>query len=156
VAWIEATTKGTDVGYVVTSLKGRPAKYLYKRVYCRRGQAENLIKRHETQLSSDRTSCRSPLSMMRKHVRRLKRVSCPPVAVRHRCFPVRLVRTVRNAIPKTEPLASVEFSTIRLRLLKIAVRVREPGTRIRLALAANCGDAALFRDLIGASIPRPM
>lgn len=66
-----------------------------------------------------------------------------------------LVRTVRDVIPKTEPLASGEFSTIRLRLLKIAVRVRETGTRIRLAFAANCPDAALFRDLIGALIPRP-
>ena len=66
-----------------------------------------------------------------------------------------LERTVRDTIPKTEPLASGEFSTIRLRLLKIAVRVRETGTRIRLAFAANCPDAALFRDLIGALIPRP-
>ena len=34
-----------------------------------------------------------------------------------------LMLLVRNAIPKPQPLASSEFSTIRLRLLKIAVRV---------------------------------
>jgi hypothetical protein len=52
-------------------------------------------------------------------------------------------------------LASGEFSTIRLRLLKVAVRVRETGTRIKLAFAANCPNAELFRDLICSSIPRP-
>ena len=66
-----------------------------------------------------------------------------------------LMRTVRDAIPRPHPLASGEFSTIRLRLLKIAVRVRETASRIRLAFAANCPDAALFRDLVRPLIPRP-
>jgi len=66
-----------------------------------------------------------------------------------------LMRTVRDVIPKAQPLASGEFSTIWLRLLKIAVRVRETRSRIRLAFAANCPDARLFRDLIIAMIPRP-
>ena len=65
------------------------------------------------------------------------------------------MRTIRDAIPPTEPLTSGEFSTIRLRLLKVAVRVRETGTRVRLAFAANCPDAALFRDLIGLLKPQP-
>ena len=30
--------------------------------YCERGQAENLIKLHKSQLASDRTSCRSALA----------------------------------------------------------------------------------------------
>ena len=141
VARIEATKKGADVRYVVTSLKSRSPKYLYETAYCRRGQAENLIKRHKAQLASDRTSCRSPLANQMRLILHTAAYW--------------LVRTVRDAIPKTEPLASGEFSTIRLRLLKIAVRVRETGTRIRLAFAANCPDAALFRDLIGALIPRP-
>ena len=66
-----------------------------------------------------------------------------------------LMRTIRDAIPSLEPLASGEFSTIRLRLLKIAVRVRETGSRIKLAFAANCPNAALFRDPIGLPTPRP-
>jgi hypothetical protein len=66
-----------------------------------------------------------------------------------------LTRVIRDAIPKHEALASGEFSTIRLRLLKIAVRVRETGSRIKLAFAANCPNAGLFRDLIGSVIPRP-
>jgi Transposase DDE domain group 1 len=52
-------------------------------------------------------------------------------------------------------LANGEFSTIRLRLLTIAVRIKETASRIKLAFAANCPDAALFRGLLGALIPRP-
>jgi hypothetical protein len=63
--------------------------------------------------------------------------------------------TVRDAIPCVQPLASGEFSTIRLRLLKIAVRIKETTSRIRLAFAANCPEAALFRGMIGALIPHP-
>ena len=66
-----------------------------------------------------------------------------------------LMRTVRDAIPKPQPLASGEFSTIRLRLLKIAVRIKETASRIRLAFAANCPDAALFRGLIWHADPAP-
>jgi hypothetical protein len=35
------------------------AEHIYDTLYCARGQAENLIKRHKSQLASDRTSCRS-------------------------------------------------------------------------------------------------
>jgi hypothetical protein len=63
--------------------------------------------------------------------------------------------TVRDTIAKPQPLASGEFSTIRLRLLKIAVRIKETASRIRLAFAENCPDAGLFRGLVGALIPRP-
>ena len=66
-----------------------------------------------------------------------------------------LMLTVRDAIPEPQPLASGEFSTIRLRLLKIAVQIKETTTRIKLAFAANCPDAALFRGMIGALILRP-
>src|SRR5262249_6003041 len=61
-ARIEVTRKGADVRYVVANIKGGGARYLYEKVYCARGQAENLIKRHKSQLASDRTSCRSPLA----------------------------------------------------------------------------------------------
>jgi len=42
----------------VTSLTGRP-EHIYEDVYCQRGEAENLIKLHKTQLASSRTSCHS-------------------------------------------------------------------------------------------------
>ena len=47
----------TRVRYFVTSISEHTARYLYTKVYCKRGQAENLIKEHKNYLESDRTSC---------------------------------------------------------------------------------------------------
>ncbi len=140
-ARIEATRKGLDVRYVVTNITHGTPAWLYDDLYCARGQAENLIKRQKSQLASDRTSCRSPLAN--------------PMRLILHTAAYWLVRTLRDAIPKPQPLASGEFSTIRLRLLKIAVRIKETASRVRLAFAANCPDAELFRDLVGALILRP-
>jgi hypothetical protein len=141
VARIEVTRKGADIRYVVTNIRGGRARHLYEKVYCARGQAENLIKRHKTQLASDRTSCRSPLANQMRLILHTAAYW--------------LLRMIQAVIPLGEPLASAEFSSIRLRLLKVAVRVRETASRIRLAFAANCPDALLFRELIGALYPRP-
>jgi Transposase DDE domain group 1 len=140
-ARIEVTKKGADVRYSVTNLTKGTAQRLYENVYCARGQAENLIKRHKSQLASDRTSCRSPLANQMRLILHTAAYW--------------LVRIIRDAIPNHQPLASGEFSTIRLRLFKVAVRVRETGTRVKLAFAANCPNAELFRDLICSLIPRP-
>ena len=66
-----------------------------------------------------------------------------------------LMRSMGDAVPGQQRLAKGEFSTLRLRLLKVAVRIRETATRIRLAFAANCPDAALFRGLVNTLIRRP-
>jgi hypothetical protein len=58
-----------------------------------------------------------------------------------------LMLTVRDAIPKPQSLASAEFVTLRLRLLKIAGRITETATRIRIAFAAACPEAELFRGV---------
>jgi hypothetical protein len=63
-----------------------------------------------------------------------------------------LMLIVRDAIPARE-LATAEFATLRLRLLKIAARVVETTSRIRLAFAAACPEADLFRSLPGALLP---
>jgi hypothetical protein len=47
VARVEVTRKGADVRYIVTNIKDGSARHLYEKVYCARGQAENLIKRHK-------------------------------------------------------------------------------------------------------------
>jgi len=44
-------------------------------------------------------------------------------------------------------LAVAEFATLRLKLLKIGARVIETASRVRLALAAACPEAPLFRHL---------
>ncbi|GBR61068.1 hypothetical protein AA18889_2585 [Acetobacter senegalensis DSM 18889] len=58
-----------------------------------------------------------------------------------------LMLTLRDAIPAPQPLASAEFTTLRNRLLKIAGRIMETATRVRIAFAAACPEAALFRSL---------
>ncbi len=55
--------------------------------------------------------------------------------------------TVRDVIPRPQPLASAEFTTLRLRLLKVAARITETATRVRIAFAAACPEAALFRGV---------
>jgi hypothetical protein len=141
VARIEATRKGLDVRYVVTNIAHCAPEWLYRGLYCARGAAENLIKRHKSQLASDRTSCRSPLANQMRLILHTAAYW--------------LLRTTQDAIPATQPLASAEFSTIRLRLLKIAVRIKETASRISLAFASNCPDAALFRGLVRTLILRP-
>ena len=44
-------------------------------------------------------------------------------------------------------LANAEFTTLRLRLIKIAARVRETASRVRIAFAAAHPEADLFASL---------
>ena len=139
VARIEATALGLDIRFVVTNLEHGSAEWLYDSLYCARGQAENLIKLHKTQLSSDRTSCRSAIA---NQVRLVLHTAA-----------YWLMLTVRDAIPKTRDLAKAEFATLRLRLIKIAARVTETARRVRLAFAACHPEAELFANMPGALAP---
>jgi Transposase DDE domain group 1 len=141
VARIEATPMGLDIRYVVTSLETASPEDVYATLYCARGQAENLIKMHKSQLASDRTSCRSPLANQMRLVLHTAAYW--------------LMLTVRDAVPKTHALARCEFATLRIRLLKIGARIRESAHRVRIAFAAACPDAALFRELTIALRPAP-
>src|ERR1700691_1125886 len=139
IARIEATPLGLDTRFVVTNVEYGAAEWIYNAFYCARGQAENLIKLHKTQLASDRTSCRSAIA---NQVR---------LALHTAAY--WLMLTVRDAIPKPRDLANAEFSTLRLRLIKIAARVIETASRVRLAFAAGCPEADLFRSLPAPSQP---
>lgn len=135
-ARIEATPLGLDIRYIVTSITHGTPEWLYAELYCARGQAENLIKLHKSQLASDRTSCRAATANQMRLILHTAAYW--------------LILTVREAIKKTQPLATAEFNTIRLRLIKIAVRITEKATRIRIAFASACPDAGLFRHIAGA------
>ncbi|WP_375143630.1 transposase [Bradyrhizobium sp. CCGUVB14] len=113
---------------------------MYDRLYRARGQAENLIKLHKTQLASDRTSCRSAIANQ--------------VRLVFHAAVYWLILAMRDAIPKPRDLATAEFNTIRLTFLKIAARVIETATRVRLAFAAACADANLFRSAANALVPQ--
>lgn len=141
VARIEATPQGLDIRYVVTSLEAPTPDNIYATLYCARGQAENLIKLHKTQLGSDRTSCRSPLANQMRLVLHTAAYW--------------LMLAVRDAIPKCHALAKAEFATIRARLLKLGARIVETAHRLRIAFAAACPDAHLIRDIALALKPAP-
>ena len=132
----ETTSTGmrqeVDIRYVVTSLEGS-AQHLYENVYCQRGQMENLIKLHKAQLASDRMSCHSATA---NQVRLVLHTAA-----------FWLMHGVRAAVPKTSPLATAEFATIRERLIKIGARVIEHIARIRVQLPTSCPDGALFRTV---------
>ncbi|WP_037521893.1 IS1380 family transposase [Sphingomonas sp. LH128] len=140
-ARIEASTLGMDIRYVVTSLTGGSAEYIYDTLYCARGQAENLIKMHKSQLSSDRTSCRSANANQMRLILHTAAYW--------------LMWRLRQAIPKATTLATAEFATLRLRLLKVAARVIETASRIRVAFASACPDAEAFQAIASALKPAP-
>ena len=139
VARIEATALGLDIRFVVTNLEHGSPEWIYDSLYCARGQMENLIKLHKTQLASDRTSCRSAIA---NQVRLVLHTAA-----------YWLMLDVRDAIPKPRDLAKAEFATLRLRLIKLAARVIETASRVRLAFAACCPEADLFRSLPAALMP---
>jgi hypothetical protein len=141
VARIEASTLGMDIRYAVTSLEQGSAEHIYDTLYCARGQAENLIKLHKAQLASDRTSCRSANANQMRLILHTAAFW--------------LMWRIQQAIPKVAALAKAEFATLRLRLLKVAARVIETASRIRVAFASACPDAALFRTIAAALRPAP-
>jgi hypothetical protein len=132
---------GMDIPTVVTSLTAPCPEDLYKVYYCARGNAESLIKLHKSQLSSDLTSCRSG------HANQMRLILHTAAYW--------LMWRVQQAITKKAALATAEFATMRVRLLKIAARNIETATRIRLAFASPSPDADLFRTIANALKPAP-
>jgi len=122
IARVEASAQGSDSRFIVTNLAGAP-RWLYESVYCQRGQAENLIKAHKLHLASDRTSCTSATA---NQFRLLIHTAA-----------YWLLHTLRGLAPKTSFWRDAQFDTIRLALIKVAARVTELKTRIKLALPTS-------------------
>ena len=103
--------------YVVTSLgkEAWPARELYERLYCARGEMENRIK-EQLSLFSDRLSTET----MRANQVRLY----------FSAFAYVLVHALRRVGLQGTEWASAQVETIRLRLLKIAAQVRVTARRI--------------------------
>jgi len=56
-----------------------------------------------------------------------------------------LIWKLHQAIPATTTLRAAEFATLRARLTKVAARVVETASRVRIAFASACPDDAIFR-----------
>jgi hypothetical protein len=134
IARVEAGPQGADSRFIVTNLPGLP-KTLYDKVYCARGQAENLIKAHKLHLASDRTSCR-------KATANQFRLMIHTAAYW-------LLLSLRSLAPRNSFWREAQFDTIRLCLIKVAARVIEMVTRIKIALPTAYPYQAGFTMLTG-------
>ena len=134
IARVEAGPQGVDSRFIVTNLRGLP-KSLYEKVYCARGQAENLIKAHKLHLASDRTSCSKATA---NQFRLLIHTAA-----------YWLMLSLRGLAPRNSFWRDAQFDTIRLYLIKVAARVTEMVTRIKVALPTAYPYQAGFAMLAG-------
>jgi len=119
IARVEATPKGSDIRFVVTNLPGR-AKVLYEKVYCARGRMENMIKDHKTYTKSDRTSChRWQANQFRLFLH---------------TGAYWLLHRLRQAAPRRSLWRKATFETLRRAFLKVATRIEELKSRVRISL----------------------
>jgi hypothetical protein len=139
IARVEAGPEGTDTRFIVTNLEAGRAKYLYQRLYCARGQAENHIKAWKSHLAADRTSCHAA------------------EANQFRLFlhagAYWLLWSMRRVMPKPSLWRVMQFDTLRLRLIKIAARVVELKTQLKIHLPSSAPDQAIFALLLS-RLPR--
>ncbi len=134
IARVEASEQGTDVRYIVTNLPGR-GKHLYEKIYCARGKMEDLIKEHKLYTKSDRTSChRWEANQFRLFLH---------------TGAYWLLLLLRGAAPKRSRWRGATFETIRRSFLKIAVRVEQLKSRIRIALPTSCPHRSMLVLLMG-------
>jgi hypothetical protein len=139
VARVEAGAEGSDTRFIVTNLKIRNARVLYEDVYCRRGQAENHIKSWKTHLAADRTSCtKATANQLRLFLH---------------AGAYWLMWGLRVSMPKRSMWRVAQFDTLRLRLIKVAARVVEMKTMIRIHLPTSCPAQDILRLVLG-HIPR--
>jgi len=99
------------------------------------GWFENLIKAHKLHLASDRTSCRKATA---NQFRLLIHTAA-----------YWLMLNLRGLAPRTSFWRDAQFDTIRLCLIKVAGRVTEMVTRIKVALPTAFPYQAGFSDLVG-------
>ena len=139
IARVEATNLGTDARFVVTSLEGR-GKTLYEKVFCGRGQAENLIKDMKRFTRSDKTAC--------------SRWQANQFRLFLHMGAYWLLHSLRAAAPKRSRWRGAMFETIRRTFVKVAVRVEEMKGRIKLAFPASYPQAAMLAAMTGAITTR--
>jgi Transposase DDE domain group 1 len=137
VAKAEHLDKGANPRFVVTSLDFQqyPAKSLYEKDYCGRGEMENRIKEQQLHLFADRTSA----GTMRANQIRLFFSS----------IAYTLLEALRRLGLAGTSMAQAQCQTIRLRLLKIGALVQVTVRKVWVRLASSCPSADIFRQAFG-------
>jgi hypothetical protein len=121
IARVIAGPKGVDVRYIVTSYKVATPQYLYTTLYCGRGEAELFIKECKLGLGSDTSPCQKATANQFRLL-----LHATAYAILHRFRSTVLVGT---------PWERSTFTEIRLRLFKVAGRLKVMKTKVRLHLA---------------------
>jgi hypothetical protein len=139
VARVEAGSDGTDTRFIVTTIGHGSGRSLYQNLYCRRGQAENHIKAWKTHLAADRTSCPKA------------------TANQFRLFlhagAYWLLWSLRALMPRASSWRVAQFDTLRRRLIKVAARIVEMKTKIKVHLPTSAPDQSILHLVLG-RLPR--
>lgn len=128
----ERLTQGLNTRFVVTNLSDQP-QVIYDEIYVMRGDMENRIKEQQLMLFADRTSCHD---FQANQFRLLLST-----------FAYVLMDTLRREYLANTELATAQCDTIRLKLFKIAARVRVTVRRVWFHLSTSCPYQALFQTL---------
>jgi hypothetical protein len=134
IARVEVGPQGPDTRFIVTSLRHGRGRWLYEKLYCARGQAENHIKSWKTHLCADRTSCHKA------------------AANQFRLFlhagAYWLLWSMRALMPRRSRWRVAQFDTLRLRLIKLAARIVETRRQILVHLPTACPEQTVLRLLL--------
>lgn len=106
----------------------------YRKMYCQRCEMENRIKEQQLCLFADRTSC----TTFQANQFRLIMSSLAYI----------LVDGIRRLALKDTDAPRLRVDTIRLKLFKIAARVRVSCRRVLFQLASHCPEAQLFKHVL--------
>lgn len=128
----ERLEQGLNTRFVVTNLEHEPQD-LYDKVYAMRGEMENRIKEQQLMLFADRTSCHD---FQANQFRLLLST-----------FAYVLMDALRRDNLKGTELERAQCDTIRLKLLKIAARVRISVRRVWFHLSSSYPYRSLFESL---------
>ena len=119
---IEMADNNLNVRFIVTDME--KAKALFEQVYQPRGQAELYIKEHKLYLRSDKTSCH--------------RFAANQFRVLLHSAAYVLFHSFRTNLLQHTQWARASIQTIRLRILKIGVLVKEMKTRTNITFPSGC------------------
>jgi hypothetical protein len=132
---LQVSDQGVDARFIITSFQEAGAKYLYEQGYCTRGKMELMIKDHKGALHSDRTSCtRKEANQFRLFIHSAAYV---------------LMHQLRTHLLRGSELATAQFDTIRLRLLKIGTRVEVGRSYVRMHWPQSYPLKPLLRQAAG-------
>lgn len=131
----EVLLRGQNPRFVVTNFDTREfdAQSLYEDFYCARGDMENRIKEQQMDLFADRTSTAAMASNQ--------------LRLWFSAFAHLMLSQLQAVALAGTRLEKATIGTLRLRLFKIAARVKLSVRRIRFELAEGCPDADVFKQV---------